>query len=66
LISVASSTFTISTGMFSHLIVLIEYPTAPRDGFWDKEEIEAVYGAHHIYNKKKSKARLACSTFISS
>jgi len=26
-----------------------------RDGFWDKEEIEAVYGVHHIYSKKKSK-----------
>jgi hypothetical protein len=26
-----------------------------RDGVWDKEEIEAVYGAHHIYNKKLSK-----------
>ncbi|KAI0347996.1 hypothetical protein BDW22DRAFT_1350121 [Trametopsis cervina] len=26
-----------------------------RDGFWDKEEIEAVYGVHHIYSQKKSK-----------
>jgi len=26
-----------------------------RDGYWDKEETEAVYGVHHIYNKKKSK-----------
>ncbi|KAJ7597295.1 hypothetical protein C8J56DRAFT_919698 [Mycena floridula] len=26
-----------------------------RDGFWDKEEIEAVYGVHHIYSKQKSK-----------
>jgi len=24
------------------------------DGFWDKEEIEAIYGVHHIYSKKKS------------
>ncbi|KAG7099901.1 hypothetical protein E1B28_001701 [Marasmius oreades] len=26
-----------------------------RDGFWDKEEIEAVYGVHHVYSQKKSK-----------
>ncbi|KAJ7897280.1 precursor to secretory protein Ssp120 [Mycena olivaceomarginata] len=26
-----------------------------RDGFWDKEEIEAIYGVHHIYSQKKSK-----------
>ena len=25
-----------------------------RDGFWDKEEIEAVYGVHHVYSQKKS------------
>jgi hypothetical protein len=32
-----------------------------RDGFWDKEETEAVYGVHHIYNKKKSKVCIACA-----
>ncbi|KAH8835069.1 precursor to secretory protein Ssp120 [Flagelloscypha sp. PMI_526] len=26
-----------------------------RDGFWSKEEIEAIYGVHHIYSQKKSK-----------
>ncbi|KAF4573416.1 hypothetical protein EYR36_007931 [Pleurotus pulmonarius] len=26
-----------------------------RDGMWDKEEIEAVYGVHHVYSQKKSK-----------
>ncbi|KAI0690743.1 hypothetical protein BC835DRAFT_1363115 [Cytidiella melzeri] len=26
-----------------------------RDGYWDREEIEAVYGVHHIYSQKKSK-----------
>ncbi|GJE86224.1 EF-hand domain-containing protein [Phanerochaete sordida] len=26
-----------------------------RDGFWDREEIEAVYGVHHIYSQRKSK-----------
>jgi len=26
-----------------------------RDGFWDREEIEAIYGVHHIYSQKKSK-----------
>ncbi|KAJ7024388.1 precursor to secretory protein Ssp120 [Mycena alexandri] len=27
-----------------------------RDGYWDKEEIEAIYGVHHVYSQKKSKA----------
>ncbi|KAI0031254.1 hypothetical protein K488DRAFT_52491 [Vararia minispora EC-137] len=27
-----------------------------RDGFWQKDEIEAVYGMHHLYAKKLSKA----------
>ncbi|KAI0361080.1 hypothetical protein OH77DRAFT_1417277 [Trametes cingulata] len=26
-----------------------------RDKVWDKEEIEAVYGVHHVYSQKKSK-----------
>lgn len=26
-----------------------------RDGVWDKEEIEAIYGVHHVYSKKLSK-----------
>ncbi|KIL71409.1 hypothetical protein M378DRAFT_154971 [Amanita muscaria Koide BX008] len=26
-----------------------------RDGKWDKEEIEAVYGVHHVYSQKTSK-----------
>ncbi|KDQ63066.1 hypothetical protein JAAARDRAFT_29063 [Jaapia argillacea MUCL 33604] len=26
-----------------------------RDGLWDREEIEAVYGVHHVYSQKKSK-----------
>ncbi|KAF9003770.1 hypothetical protein BDZ89DRAFT_1080858 [Hymenopellis radicata] len=26
-----------------------------RDGVWDKEEIEAIYGVHHVYSQKKSK-----------
>ncbi|TFY81818.1 hypothetical protein EWM64_g2193 [Hericium alpestre] len=25
------------------------------DGVWDKEEIEAIYGVHHVYSKKLSK-----------
>lgn len=25
------------------------------DGIWDKEEIEAIYGVHHVYSQKKSK-----------
>lgn len=26
-----------------------------RDGFWAPEEIEAIYGVHHIYSQKQSK-----------
>ncbi|KAI0307631.1 hypothetical protein B0F90DRAFT_1807082 [Multifurca ochricompacta] len=26
-----------------------------RDGFWDSEEVEAIYGVHHVYSQKKSK-----------
>ncbi|EPT03458.1 hypothetical protein FOMPIDRAFT_1022421 [Fomitopsis schrenkii] len=26
-----------------------------RDGIWDREEIEAIYGVHHAYSQKKSK-----------
>ncbi|EAU92345.1 hypothetical protein CC1G_00564 [Coprinopsis cinerea okayama7 len=25
-----------------------------RDGFWDREEIEAVYGVHHVYSQRKT------------
>lgn len=28
---------------------------ASRDKVWDREEIEAVYGVHHVYSQKKSK-----------
>jgi hypothetical protein len=32
-------------------------PTCPRrDGYWDREEVEAIYGVHHVYSQKKSKA----------
>jgi hypothetical protein len=26
-----------------------------RNGVWDKDEIEAIYGVHHVYSQKKSK-----------
>ncbi|KAN0100207.1 hypothetical protein V8E55_000191 [Tylopilus felleus] len=26
-----------------------------QDGIWDREEIEAIYGVHHIYSQKRSK-----------
>ncbi|KZS93324.1 hypothetical protein SISNIDRAFT_549703 [Sistotremastrum niveocremeum HHB9708] len=26
-----------------------------RNGFWEREEIEAIYGVHHVYSQKKSK-----------
>jgi hypothetical protein len=25
------------------------------DGVWDSEEVEAIYGVHHVYSQKKSK-----------
>jgi hypothetical protein len=28
-----------------------------RDGLWDRAEIEAVYGVHHVYSQQKSKVR---------
>jgi len=29
-----------------------------RNGFWEKDEIEAVYGVHHVYSQKQSKDEL--------
>ena len=29
--------------------------TVGRDGIWDAEEVEAIYGVHHVYSQKKSK-----------
>jgi len=26
-----------------------------RNGFWEKDEVEAIYGVHHVYSQKKSK-----------
>jgi len=26
-----------------------------RDGFWDRDEIQAIYGVHHVYSQKKSR-----------
>lgn len=26
-----------------------------RDGFWDHDEIQAIYGVHHVYSQKKSR-----------
>ena len=28
------------------------------DGVWDADEIQAVYGVHHVYSQKKSKVCL--------
>ncbi|KAF7975177.1 hypothetical protein HWV62_10222 [Athelia sp. TMB] len=30
-------------------------PQMRRDGIWDREEVEAIYGVHHVYSQKKSK-----------
>ncbi|KAG6911305.1 hypothetical protein DXG01_002144 [Tephrocybe rancida] len=30
-----------------------------RNGFWERDEIEAVYGVHHVYSTKKSKDEVA-------
>jgi hypothetical protein len=33
--------------------------TVDSDGVWDAEEVEAIYGVHHVYSQKKSKVRVA-------
>lgn len=35
-----------------------------RDGFWAPDEIEAIYGVHHVYSQKKSKVRLCFHFYI--
>ena len=35
-----------------HLTLL---PSLPSDGVWNRAEIEAIYGVHHVYSQKKSK-----------
>lgn len=32
------------------------------DNVWDAEEIQAVYGVHHVYSQQKSKACLVNGT----
>lgn len=32
-----------------------------RDGVWDRDEIEAIYGVHHVYSQRKSKVDLLLS-----
>lgn len=41
--------------MFLHSRADVRSPY--RDGIWDREEIEAIYGVHHIYSQKRSKVR---------
>lgn len=33
--------------------------TVGSDGVWDAEEVEAIYGVHHVYSQKKSKVMAA-------
>jgi hypothetical protein len=44
----------ISTGQM-HFIPPSGFSLSSSDGFLDTEEIEAVYGVHHVYSQKKSK-----------
>jgi len=41
------STFTTTEPLFILKII--------RDGVWDAEEVEAIYGVHHVLSQKKSK-----------
>jgi hypothetical protein len=37
--------------------------TVGSDGVWDAEEVEAIYGVHHIYSQKKSKVTVVTHSF---
>lgn len=52
-----SSNCTTSTGSHFHYSFHHPYLTSwhDSDGYWSREEIEAIYGVHHIYSQKKSK-----------
>lgn len=39
----------------SPFLARVHAESAFRDGVWDREEIEAIYGVHHVYSQKKSK-----------
>jgi hypothetical protein len=41
--------FTITNALFPTTLKIIS------DGVWDSEEVEAIYGVHHVYSQKKSK-----------
>jgi hypothetical protein len=36
-------------------LIFSEPQTSGSDGFWDRGEIESIYGVHHVYAQKKSK-----------
>ena len=41
--------FTIANALFHSPLKITS------DGVWDSEEVEAIYGVHHVYSQKKSK-----------
>ena len=45
--------FTVANSLFSFRV---EESTS--DGVWDAEEVEAIYGVHHVYSQKKSKVKV--------
>ena len=46
---ILTGVFTIANAHFSFSL------TFNSDGVWDAEEVEAIYGVHHVYSQKKSK-----------
>jgi hypothetical protein len=52
----ASSNCMILIGLLTALPRITHLTSHARsDGLWDREEIEAIYGVHHLYSQKKSK-----------
>lgn len=41
-----------------HALSSIHVENFTSDGVWDAEEVEAIYGVHHVYSQKKSKVNV--------
>ena len=55
-----SSNYMILIGKFATSRALSPFTlTVVSDGIWDAEEVEAIYGVHHVYSQKKSKVPVA-------
>lgn len=50
---ISTGVFTIANAFFPPFTLITS------DGVWDAEEVEAIYGVHHVYSQKKSKVAYA-------